>query len=267
MATVGEVVAFTGVAGPAGLEPGQLRLRGLRSCGEMVAGAVAPDRRRSLRGLVAALPTLPPITLEARIADHVDEVAPSRPIIEVDVSPGAVVETVVTFFSGGAPARPVTSSIALVDGQRVDGAMYAQALFPDPGTYEAVVRRVGVTSSGVVTLERRLSFRVRSAQPSPPPTPPAPGPGPARGPVCQVELAGQQPFGGTTSVRVFGGGFPPGDTLTVLQDGGFATTTVADGLGGYSVVIGVVSTAPPVDHEFQVVGSTGAATPVVGLAV
>ena len=257
MHTLREVVDLTGVAGTAGqLEgAGFTRPSSLGASGALVGAVVPADQRRSLRALCAALPTLPPIALDARVTDHADAVAPSRPIIGVDVPSGAVVETVVNFFAGGAPAKHDSTARRFVDGEEVDGTIFAAALFGEPGAYEAVVHRVGVTGSGVVTLERRVTFQVRAVPaPPPPPTPtPAPAPPATAGPTCGVEVVSRS--GGTSDVRVFGGGFPGGDLLDVL-DNGAGTSTVANGLGGYSVVIGVVETTPPVSHRFQTVSTT-----------
>ncbi len=270
MRTLQEVVGFTGAAGPAGQLVGAgTRPLSLRSGGDLVRAVLPADQRLSLRALCAALPTLPPIALDARITGHEDVVAPSRPIIEVDPPSGAVVETVVTFFAGGAAATPVSSARLLLDGQEIDGTVFAAAVFAEPGAYEAVVRRVGVTGSGVVTLERRLPFRVR-AVPTPPPPPgptPTPAPGPTGLPTCEVELA-RAGFGGITDVRVFGGGFASGEALTVLQDGALATTTSADGLGSYAVVVGVPDATPPFPHRFRAVSqATGRASKEAGFTV
>jgi hypothetical protein len=270
MHSLREVVDFTGVAGPAGqLEGEGTRPLGLGAGGGLVAAVVPADQRHSLRALCAALPTLPPIALTARITAHDDVVAPSRPIIEVDPPAGAVVETVVNFFSGGAVASPTSTARRFLDGQEVAGTIFAAALFAEPGAYEAVVRRVGVTSVGVVTLEQRLPFRVRAvpapSPPAPPPTPtPGPPPRPAAGPTCGVELDSRT--GGTSNVRVFGGGFPAGSAVDVREDGAFGTSTVTDGLGSYSVIIGVLEANPPVTHRFQAV-SGGASSNEAGFTV
>lgn len=267
MHTLQEVVAFTGVAGTAGQMPGAgTRLVSLRSSGDLVTAALPAEQRLSLRALCAALPTLPPIALEARITEHGDDVAPTRPVIEVDVPSGAVVETVVNFFSGGVVQEPASSARRLVDGQEIDGTRFSSAVFAAPGLYEAVVRRVGVTGSGVVDLQRRLPFRVR-AVPQPPPPPPPPVR--AAGPSCGVELDNSNPgFGGISNVRVFGSGFVPGEELVALEDGGPGATTRADRLGFYSVTIGVLEANVPVTHRFQAISpTTGAKSNEAGFTV
>ena len=272
-----EVVDFTGVAGVAGQAPGDHRRVSLRNSGDLVAAVVPEDQRWSLRALCAALPTLPPVALAARITAHDDSAAPSRPIIEVDAPTGAVVETVVGFSSGGVPREPASSTARrFVDGEEISGTVFAGAVFTAPGSYEAVVSRVGITGSGVVRLERRLPFRV-SAVPSPPAPPPPPGPGPAPGPPpggsagprCDVEIDGSNPgSGATVDVRVFGGGFVPGEALDVLEDDQLATTTLAGPGGAYTVTVGVLRSTVPVSHVFQTVGAgTGSRSNQAGFAV
>jgi hypothetical protein len=263
MHTLREVVDHTGVAGTAGQVVGaSIRPVSLRASGDLVAAVLPPAQRLSLLALCAALPTLPPVTLDARITDHGDDVTPGQPVIAVSPPTGAVVETVVTFFEGGV-IDAFASSGRLVDGQEIVGATFSSTAFSDPGLYEAVVRRVGVTGTGVVDLQRRLPFRVRAAPIPTPPSPPTPRP--PVGPTCGVELDSRN--GGTSNVRVFGGGFPAGNALVVLEDDAVATTTVTDGLGSYRVIIGVLETTPPVTHRFQAVNGTGARSNEAGFTV
>ena len=50
-----------------------------------------------------------------------------------------------------------------------------------------------------------------------------------------------------------------------MLDNGAGTATIANALGGYSVVVGVLATIPPVSHRFQTVSTTtGARSNEVG---
>ena len=263
MQTLREVTDFTGVAGTAGV-PAQSSPRpvSLRAAGDMVAAVVPTELRISLRALAGALPGLPAISLTARITDHGDDAGTGQPVIEVNPPSGAVVETVVSFFTGGVIV-PIAFQ-ELQDGFTITGTRFSSQAF-GPGLYEAAVRRAGVTGTGLTVLEQRLPFRVRPA-PTPPPPPPPPPPV-FVGPTCGVELA-TPGFGGVTNVRVFGSGFAAGHALVVLEDGGVAASTVTDGFGSYSVTLGVLEANVPVQHRFKAVDQgTGATSNEAGITL
>jgi len=109
-----------------------------------------------------------------------------------------------------------------------------------------------------VTSWSRFSFT--------PPTPLPPGPGaqppaqrqppPPPLPSCNtafVGFIGQ----GIVEMRVYGGGFMGGaapESIEIDQDGSFATTTTADSLGSYSVVLSVFQGFPPRNVTFKAIG-------------
>jgi hypothetical protein len=93
-----------------------------------------------------------------------------------------------------------------------------------------------------------VSWGRTPGQVEPPTTPPT-----TPSPTCSVEFFG---FGGQgfVEVRIFGGGFSGLEPIRIDQDGAFATTTNANGLGNFSVVLSVLRAFPPRTVVFQAFG-------------
>ena len=237
-----DVISFTGVLTTAGLHVGQsFRPRTLRTVGDFVP-SIPSDARRSLRSLISALRNLPAFDLQAEIGGSSFGLAPFVPEITVHPSSGAVIETVVNYFKDGVALPDV--SLTLVNGADISSHIIPMT-FDDPGDYEAVIARTGITSEGITTLVRRLPFAVGTpALPPPPPPPPPPS-----SPTCSVELGLDGPISSNvTSMRVFGGGFTPNEPIQIIEGTEVLAEPEADVLGSYSIEIGFLHGIQPTHH-------------------
>lgn len=106
--------------------------------------------------------------------------------------------------------------------------------------------------------------------PAPPPpvnqTPPVTSPPVA---TCQAELdLGQPGFGGITNMRIFGGGFLPGEAVSIIEQGQVTASAIADAFGNYSVRIGFLTGLFPTPHIVRALGeSSGQTSNDAGFAV
>lgn len=92
--------------------------------------------------------------------------------------------------------------------------------------------------------------------PPPPPRHEVPTPGNPPLVTCSAEIDGRNPgSGGITNMRIFGGGFLPGETVNVIEFEAIAMTPQADGLGGYSVTMGVLHGQFPQAHVVRAHGT------------
>ena len=94
--------------------------------------------------------------------------------------------------------------------------------------------------------------------PTPPPSHQVPDPNGPMGPMvtCSAEIDGANPgFGGTTNMRIFGGGFLNDEMVNVIEFEQVATTTKADRFGSYSVTMGVLHGPFPTAHTVRAHGT------------
>jgi hypothetical protein len=245
-----DVIRFTGVLTTAGMRFSQsFRQRTLRTVGDFVP-SIPSDARRSLRSLISALRNLPSFDLQAEIAGPSFGFAPFVPEITVHPSSGAIIETVVNYFKAGA-ALPPEIPLTLVNGTDISSGQIVHLTFDEPGNYEAVIARTGITSEGITTLVRRLPFTVGT--PSLPPHPPLPPP--PSSPTCAVELdVDGVVSSNVTSMRVFGGGFRPNEPVQITEGSVVLAEVEADVFGSYSIGIGFLRGLEPTHHVVTVHG-------------
>ena len=78
---------------------------------------------------------------------------------------------------------------------------------------------------------------------------------------CSAEIDGANPgFGGTTNMRIFGGGFLGWETVNVIEFEQIARTTQADTLGSYEVIMGVPHGQYPTAHTVRTHGTLSGRT-------
>ncbi|MET8153659.1 hypothetical protein ACIBSW_19645 [Actinoplanes sp. NPDC049668] len=246
-----DVVQFTGVLTSAGVRVGQaLRQPDLRTVAAFVPGIPA-DARRSLRSLISALGRLPSsLELSAEIVGPASGRPPFAPRIQVSAQPGNAIETVLNYFKGGVPLPRVTP-LTLANGNDIGSGSIVPTTFNEPGHYQAVIARSGITGDGFAVVVRSLPFTVHS----PGPAPAAPPPAPPFLPTCSVELAPSGPAGATvTEMRIFGGGFAAREPVQIVEGIHIHAVVEADAFGGYSARIGFVHGAQPTDHVVRAHG-------------
>ena len=186
--------------------------------------------------------------------------SPFEPTIRVHPGNGVVLETVLTYLRGGQFVKSVVDiNHGLVDGDEVlpGNGNAVRSAFGDPGAYVAVVRRTGITSAGLTFLEKRFNFTVK-VKPKAPPPGPVHQPLPAGGLVtCSVEQAADPGFGGTTNMRIFGGGFVSGEVVVLIDERTeIIESPTADQFGNYEAIKGYLDTSPPTKHTAQARGQT-----------
>jgi hypothetical protein len=257
MNTFQEVVAFTGVTGPAGQRTGTpSRQPTMRTVADLVPLLSTPQRT-SLRQMILGLQSLPPISLQAEIVGATGGETPFKPDIRVHPSTGVVLETVLTYERDGILV-PTSTGHALVDGDEVlpgDGNA-VRSVFSDLGAYVAKLRRVGITSNGVTLLEKTFKFGI-SAHPGPQP-PQQPQPPVNSGPTCSMEQDNEKPgFNGITNFRIFGVGFGKGETVNIINENAqIAKSPVANSSGEYETTEGILHAKDPTKRTRHAVGAT-----------
>jgi hypothetical protein len=239
-----DVIRFTGVLGDAGAKVGQATRKPTLNTVAQFVPSIPVESRRSLALLIRTLETLPTFDLSAAFSGPASGRPPFAPVIVVNQSDGAVIETVLTYFLEGTPLPP-SIPLTLVNGNDISAGIIPTT-FNELGHYEAVIARTGITADGITTLVRRLPFVVYSNFVPPPPPPPPP---PPVGPTCSVELAADPPVDpSVTQMRIFGGGFRPNEQLQIREGDAVLATPTADQLGLYSVEIGFVRGLVPTQH-------------------
>jgi hypothetical protein len=176
---------------------------GLHSLGSIGRLVTPPHEQISMRTVIQRLQSLPPITLEASI-DQAQGEAPLSSTVEVNISPGVVIETRGRILgSGGA-----------VLWEWIWSGRTTTYNFADPGLYTYEVVRTGVTSAGHAVLTKDFAIGVR-----PHPAPPPPPPPPLVAPTIAVQANGDGSF------VITGSGFKASATvhIRVVDD---ALTTV-----------------------------------------
>jgi hypothetical protein len=204
--------------------------------------SIPPDARRSLKSLIIALHNLPPLTLTAQIIGPSSGRPPFAPDFTVSPSSGATIETVLNYFKDGV-ALPPHIPLTLANGTDISAGNIVPSTFNEPGHYEAVIARAGITSEGFTTLVRRIPFNVNT--PAPPPV----------GPTCSVELGLHgSPGSSVTQMRIFGGGFVSNEQIQILEGTRELAVVQADVFGSYSVEIGFLHGPQPTQHAVMAHG-------------
>lgn len=174
MNTLSEILAFTDVTGTVGLHVGEpFRLAGLRAVGDLVP-LLSDTGRTSMRAMILELENLPPIALEAKLIGNDSGEAPFQPRIQVNPSSGVILETRINYFLQGREVPTINPLPLVAGGDEVDingNLKSGGTQFSTPGSYVAVVRRIGIQNNGIKPLEKTLNFAV-TAKPTPPPPPP-----------------------------------------------------------------------------------------------
>src|SRR5579872_360709 len=141
------VISFTGVLTTAGQHFSQpARQPTLKTVGDFVS-TIPSDARRKLKSLISALSNLPSFNLQAEIVGPSFGFAPFNPEITVHPSSGAIIETVVNYFKDEV-ALPPEIPLTLVNGTDISSGNFIVPTFNEPGHYEAVIARTGITSEG-----------------------------------------------------------------------------------------------------------------------
>jgi hypothetical protein len=240
-----DVISFTGVLTTAGQHFSQpLRKPTLKTVGDFVP-TIPSDARRKLRALISALRNLPSFDLQAEIVGPSFGFAPFVPEITVHPSSGAIIETVVNYIKDGV-ALPPEIPLTLVNGTDISSGNFIVPTFNEPGHYEAVIARTGITSDGITTLVRRLPFTVGTPQHPPTSTHPPP----PSSPTCSVEFVLDGAISSNvTSIRVFGGLFPPNEPIQIIEGSEVLAEVGADVFGSYSTnPIGIPHGLQPTHH-------------------
>jgi hypothetical protein len=240
-----DVISFTGVLTTAGLHVGQpFRSRTLKTVGDFVP-SISSDARRSLGSLISALRNLPFFDLQAEIVGPSFGLPPFVPQITVHPSSGAIIETVVNYFKDGVVFPPAIPQV-LANGTDISSHITLMT-FNEPGHYEAVIARTGITSEGITTLVRRLPFTVGT-----PALPPGHHPHPhfhPSSPTCSVEFGLHGAVSSNvTPIRVFGGGFTPNEPIQIIEGSEVRAELDADVFGSYSIEIGFLHGLQPTHH-------------------
>jgi hypothetical protein len=123
---------------------------------------LSDDAKTSMQAMIRELQSLPAITLEAEPVGDGFGNAPFRPTFRIHPSPGAVTKTEIILFGKG--AQPDLISIV---GNSGDFTPFTLTI---PGIFLLEIRRTGVQSTGVVSLN--TGFHIETVQPPVPPPPP-----------------------------------------------------------------------------------------------
>ena len=243
-----DVIRFTGVLTTAGLRFGQaFRAPTFKTVAAFVP-SISPQALLSLKSLIGALHTLPSFDLSARIEGPTSGRPPFVAGIRVSPSSGAIIETVLNYCKDGVQLPP-RIPLSLVNGTDISSGNIIGTTFNEPGHYEAVIARTGITSEGMRTLVRRLPFTV-STGPLPPPPPPLPPM-----PTCSVELSLDGTFGSNfVQMRVFGGGFTRKEDVQIIEKTEVLDVARADEFGLYSIKIGFLRGPLPTEHAVMAHG-------------
>lgn len=207
-----------------------------------------PREQRSLRAMIDGVRQLPEVTLTAELTGPRSGGSPL--VTEIAVSP-APIGTWWTTLRYEQAGRPMTATELRPEGGRVRTDPLG------PGAWTLAVERAGLGPSGPAA--RRVEIRVTSSGGG------GGGGGgggaaPPVGPTCDVAFVTFQ--GNTRQIRVYGSGFVGGEKITIVVDGADSTTTHADGLGRYSVLMSVLVSFPEVNHTYQARGASGRTSPV-----
>jgi hypothetical protein len=150
------VHSLQGISAFVGMHP--LSMHGV---GDLIP-ILSADAKTSMQAMIRELQSLPAITLEAESVGDRFGNAPFRPTFRIHPSPGAVTKTEIVLFANG--AQPDLISTVGNSGE------FSPFTLTIPGIFLVEIRRTGVQSTGVVSLNTH--FQVETLQalvPSPPP--------------------------------------------------------------------------------------------------
>lgn len=212
---------------------------GQRLCAQLMTTVMSVEDRRSLAAMLATLETLPPIRLEATLAETSGQ-EPFDPQIAVSSQAGLVLTTHVDFFENGVARSSSENFLGL-------GGRLPRLPSLGRGSWRLVVHRDGVSAAGFVRLEKAFDVRVTAAPQPPPPPPP---PRPALVPPAITATA--EPSAAGVMIRVKGIGFLPNrpknasgivirlvDSVLFQDAGGFFAAS--DGSGAVDAAVGPVN--------------------------
>jgi hypothetical protein len=253
MHTLAELCDFiglpqAGLKSPYGTAQSALELAGL------LVTTLDKPARWSLAALIDAVQQLPPITLDVSLVGPQQGDTPFVTTIRISPNAGAAWSTYVFYVPPG--GGRIGGGDENLRGQGRD--FVTSSL--DGGDWKIRVVRTGLAhTGGPVELVREVAVRVRAQEPDPPPDPPNPPdpPVPANQATCLVSYARYE--GDTREVvRVYGGGFVPGETVGIFVDQAADPSPFAEvqGLGNYSAETSLFRHSPKSPHTFRAVGLT-----------
>lgn len=152
---------------------GTARVIGLAYCDQLLATTAPARSRRSLAGLIRLIPTLAPLTLEARLLNPEGREEDYFPTVRVSASASAVISTRMHYFQGGREFGP-SRNFGAAGGDLRDTQL-------GPGEWQIQVRRAGIDAVGFHRLQKAFRASVKGAKKPPPPPPP-----PLERPVIEV---------------------------------------------------------------------------------
>jgi len=153
MNTLRQMAAFVGM-GPGG------DMRGMPNFVSVLTGI----ERTSMRAMIQALQSLPPISLEAEAENATGEV-PLLTTVTVHPSAGAVQSTTAIVTQDGQVVGGPTALLNVLETSNFDAV--------NPGQYIFNISRVGVQSTGITTLNKNITINALPHRvPPPPPIPP-----------------------------------------------------------------------------------------------
>ena len=135
-----------------------------------------------------------------------------------------------------------------------------------PGSWQFVVTRFGISNSGYGSLSKTLptitvTLSERLHQPPQPPVIEDPPIVNYNNPTCQAELdLGRPGSGGIKNMRIFGGGFLQDETVSIIEDNEVATSAIANTFGNYSVTLGFLHGLSSTPHTVHAHGETSGRT-------
>ena len=210
-------------------------------------------QRASMRAMIVALQHLPPLTLDVEIVGDSEQVVPFEPSFQLQPSTCVNLETTFTLLSSNGAIVPGIPPQEFGNSNIGGNVRFFTLL--DPGVFTVNVKRTGISSTGVGTLERTFSL-VAQVKPEPPPPPPPPPP-PGRLVTCSVELTADPAGEGFTDVRIFGSGFQSGEQVNLLDENDeIIASPIANSFGGYQAINSFRESNLPSDHTVQAHGQT-----------
>ena len=140
--------------------------KSMRAMADLVP-LLTPAGRTSMQEMIRELESLPPVTLDASI-DSTSGTVTFQPRITISATSGAVSSTTIDLYRAN-EAGPILQYRLL---SPADGGTFGEVGMGDNGQYVIEVVRVGVQSTGSVTLKK--DFSVLALQASSPPDHPSP---------------------------------------------------------------------------------------------
>jgi hypothetical protein len=252
MNTLREIGHFVGEVPSPANPSGMISLRSVQS----LLPVLSPIERTSMRAMIAALQRLPPLTLDVEVAGNSAQVVPFIPVFQLAPSACSLLSTTFTLLTSGGVRVPAILPDSL--GNSNAGGPISFFRLNDPGEFVVRVTRIGISSSGIGTLEKSFKIVARVKDQPPPPPPPPPHNVLV---TCSAEQAPAAGAGGITNIRIFGGGFEALEQIGIVDENAqLIDSPIADQFGNYQTIRGFLETSPVTHHTAQAHGQRSGRT-------